>query len=186
MRRRLSVVFATFVIGCGGAVTDSGVGLDLVGTDAGGHSGSTSAGGAANGGRKGSTTAGATGATSDGGAASGGGGGASAAGAPVTTSDGGATICPIRVSGTYLIEADCYACIQPGAECGFLYPATVPPTVSAPQLTAQDCANLVRGGTGPSSSLWCQWYADDARITDDGAIQTCKSNPGRVVCGTHF
>jgi hypothetical protein len=160
------VFCAAALNGCGGVVTDPGRGrgaADIGGTDAGGGSAAT-----------GSASAGA------GGAASGGHSGTSAAGAPGAVSDGGTAVCPIQVSGTDLTEADCYACIQPGAECRNLFSTSL----SLPSLNAKACAGLVVGG--PQSSLWCVWYADDASATRPGGMQTCKSNPGRVECGQSF
>jgi hypothetical protein len=78
--------------------------------------------------------------------------------------------CPIRVSGTNLTEADCYACVD------------------------RRCVNIAIIGGGSAldtcirftqlnPSVYCEWYADGVPFDKQGAIAaTCKSNPGRVIC----
>jgi len=98
---------------------------------------------------------------------------ASAAGSSGGASDGAAPVCPILVSGTDLTEADCYACIR-SDQCVSIFQS---PTLFPPE----KCVDSVKANA-PSSS-WCVWYADDAPVDRNTAFVTCKTSPGRVVCG---
>ena len=170
---RTLVPYAAVLIGCGGETNISGsrgpIGASGGGTDAGtasgGHSGlpssgSAGAGGAAFGGRGGSLPS-----SRD----------ASVAGASGGPADGGAPVCPIRVSGTDLTEADCYACIQPGAECGSV-------TNLLGSLTVEIC--VARATSTWRPSVWCKWYADGADAHAINNVQFCKvPSGGTVWCG---
>ena len=90
-------------------------------------------------------------------------------------------VCPIRVSGTALTEADCHTCIIPDAPCS---PGPVPGLQMS--ITVAGCINFVRD----PGSFHCLWFADGDPIQIDvqkygyfGASSTCASNPGRVICG---
>jgi hypothetical protein len=89
--------------------------------------------------------------------------------------DGAVPVCPIRVSGTRVSGANCYACIPPDTQCD---PA--PPGSPLQGVNAAACAGLFSS----SSDFSCEWYADGVPINKQWGVQiTCNSNPGRIICG---
>ena len=178
MRMLTFAILGAALFACGGkAAGDSSGKVSEHGGSGGTDATDSGSSGAASGGRSGSPAfSGGAGATS------GGRGGspphlpdASSAGAPgdAAPSDGAAVFCPIRVSGTLLTEADCYACIIPGIRCDTVGSTTLPP------INADACVRLVT----TNGTFWCAWYADDALVGRASATIFCRSNPGRVVCG---